>query len=262
MGALHAGHLALVEYAVNQRQTMNAGPVVVTVFVNPTQFGPTEDFGKYPRTLEHDLALCDRAGADAVFAPSVVEIYPDGPESAYQPALPAVAREPQLEEAHRPTHFAGVLKVVHRLFTLVRPREAVFGEKDYQQLLAIVAMAKSEALGVEITGRPTVRDPDGLALSSRNVYLSPTQRNRALGLSRALQEAKRADTPEEAERAMRSLLLAHQVSIDYAVVRDAESLRPIESFDRDRPVRALIAGRVANTRLIDNAAIPVGSSRR
>ena len=189
MGALHEGHGSLI------RQVRGRGmPVVATVFVNPTQFGPREDFAKYPRTLEHDVALAERCGADVVFAPAAEIVYPDGLEAAQQHAaswpLPAVAREPGLEDACRPGHFNGVCQVVARLFDLTRPALAVFGEKDFQQLRVLTQMAAESggrwgALRVEPGA--TVREPDGLAMSSRNRYLRPEQRDQALGLVRALQ---------------------------------------------------------------------------
>lgn len=231
------------------------GKVVATIFVNPTQFGPSEDFERYPRTLEVDLIKCAAAGVDAVFAPSVAEVYPDGLDNLpVQPPLPAVATQPGLEDARRPGHFEGVCRVVRRMFQLVRPLAAIFGQKDYQQLLTIKAMVELENLGVEVIGRPTLRDSDGLALSSRNVFLSPAQRSRALGLSRAISAARRCaangTTIEEAERAMRSILLAHQVAVEYAVVRDGQTLMPTTDWAGTH--RALIAGRVGRTRLIDN----------
>lgn len=252
MGALHSGHRALISAAVDH----GARPVVVTIFVNPTQFGPNEDYARYPRTFDADCELCRETGADVVFAPPVEEVYPGGAGACYQPTLPTVATTPQLEDAHRPGHFAGVCQVVHRLFELVRPTAAVFGEKDYQQLCVIRAMVQREGLGIDILGLPTIRDPDGLALSSRNAYLAPAQRKRALGLSKALAAAADSEraTPAQAEQAMRSVLLAHQVRLDYAVVRDARTLMPIDTFS-EQPARAVIAGRVGTTRLIDNADV-------
>jgi len=251
MGALHTGHRALIEYAVS----LNAGPVIVTVFVNPSQFGPNEDFNQYPRTLDTDCAMCESAGADVVFAPSVDLVYPNGVEAGHVPPLSRVATEPGLDDACRPGHFAGVCQVVYRLFELVKPAVAIFGEKDYQQLLVIRAMVESEQMGIDIIGRPTVREPDGLAMSSRNVYLTPDERRRALGLSLALKQAAHAATPLVAERVMSEILTDHQVDMDYAVVRDAVTLEPIESYETDRPARALIAGRVGTTRLIDNGGV-------
>lgn len=259
MGALHAGHAALIAEAVRLRERGTVASVVVTVFVNPTQFGPGEDYSRYPRTLDRDCEIAAESGADVVFAPSVEAVYPEGPPDpmAIDPAtLPAVATEPKLEDAARPTHFAGVCLVVRRLFDLVAPSHAIFGEKDYQQMLVIREMVRMDGRAIEIVGHPTMRDADGLAMSSRNAYLAPVQRQRGLALSKALAEAKHHRTTAEAERAMRSILLSHQVIPDYAVVRDALTLRPIEFFGPDRPARALVAGRVGKTRLLDNCAVP------
>ena len=257
MGALHEGHGSLI------RQVRGRGmPVVATVFVNPTQFGPREDFAKYPRTLEHDVALAERCGADVVFAPAAEIVYPDGLEAAQQHAaswpVPAVAREPGLEDACRPGHFNGVCQVVARLFDLTRPALAVFGEKDFQQLRVLTQMVAESggrwgALRVE--PGPTVREPDGLAMSSRNRYLRPEQRDQALGLVRALQMAASAQHPQTAERLMQDTLADHGLAIDYAVVRDATTLLPVTGFER--PTRALIAARLDTVRLIDNMAMPV-----
>lgn len=261
MGALHAGHAALI-----RRATELAHPVVVSVFVNPTQFGPNEDFARYPRTLEQDLALAAGAGADVVFAPEVNTVYPmDSPTPA--PPLPPAATRPGLEDAQRPGHFAGVCQVVARLFDLVPCQAAIFGEKDWQQLQVIRQMVEGMAAtsaarwpGLRIVSHPTVREADGLALSSRNRYLRPEQREQALGLSRALDAAQSARLPQDAERVMREVLVRHGLQIDYAVVRDAESLDPITCFDR--PARALIAARLDTVRLIDNAAMESAAARR
>jgi len=257
MGALHEGHGSLI------RQVRGRGmPVVATVFVNPTQFGPREDFSKYPRTLEHDVALAERCGADVVFAPAAEVVYPDGLEAAQQHAaswpLPAVAREPGLEDACRPGHFNGVCQVVARLFDLTHPALAVFGEKDFQQLRVLTQMVAESggrwgALRVE--PGPTVREPDGLAMSSRNRYLRPEQRDQALGLVRALQMAASAQHPQTAERLMQETLADHGLAVDYAVVRDATTLLPVIGFER--PTRALIASRLDTVRLIDNMSMPI-----
>ena len=257
MGALHEGHGSLI------RQVRGRGmPVVATVFVNPTQFGPREDFAKYPRTLEHDVALAERCGADVVFAPAAENVYPDGLEAAQQHAaswpLPAVAREPGLEDACRPGHFNGVCQVVARLFDLTRPALAVFGEKDFQQLRVLTQMV-AESSGrwgaLRVEPGATVREPDGLAMSSRNRYLRPEQRDQALGLVRALQMAASAQHPQTAERLMQETLADHGLAVDYAVVRDATTLLPVTGFER--PTRALIAARLDTVRLIDNMAMPV-----
>lgn len=252
MGALHEGHLSLVRQA-----RRHADPVVVTVFVNPTQFNDPADLERYPRTLEQDVELAASAGADVVFAPAVETVYPPD-EPVPVPPLPSVATEPGLEDAQRPGHFAGVCQVVARLFDLASPRRAVFGEKDYQQLLVVRAMVEAEAErwpGLEIEGGPTVREPDGLAMSSRNVRLSAQDRRRALGISKSLQAAYAAQHPETAESIMADVLAAHDLEVEYAVVRDAEYLQPVDGFEE--PTRALIAARVGEVRLIDNRALTV-----
>ena len=257
MGALHAGHGSLVE-----RARADGRPVVVSIFVNPTQFGPREDYARYPRTLDADCALLEPLGAAAVFVPSVEAIYPRGLEAARAEAaaitLPAVATAPGLEDACRPTHFGGVALVVGRLFDLVRPARAFFGEKDYQQLRLIEDMVASDRArfgALEIVPCPTIREGNGLAMSSRNRYLAPEEREAALALSRALQIAHSAQRVTTAERLMRDTLDGHGLETEYAVVRDARTLLPVAGFER--PTRALIAARLGSTRLIDNAAMTV-----
>ena len=253
MGALHAGHARLVQCARDLPARRDA-PVVVSVFVNPTQFNDPADLARYPRTLQADVEVCRSAGAEVVFAPAVSDVYPQG--STSPPGdLPAVATEPKLEDAHRPGHFAGVCQVVRRLFELVRPRAAVFGEKDWQQLQVIRAMTAQERLSVEIVPVPTVREPDGLAMSSRNVFLTPDARARAGAISRALCEANAATSGAGAEARMRELLIAAGLEVEYAVVRDSQTLMPLPVNARNG--RALIAARVragaGTVRLIDNA---------
>jgi pantoate--beta-alanine ligase len=257
MGALHEGHGALVRRAAGDGR-----PVVVSIFVNPTQFGPSEDYVRYPRTLDSDCALLEPLGVAAVFVPSVEAIYPRGLEAARAEAaalpLPDVATTPRLEDACRPTHFGGVALVVGRLFDLVRPARAFFGEKDYQQLRLIEDMVASDRArygALEIVPCPTVRERDGLAMSSRNRYLAPDEREAARALSRALQVAHSAQRVETAERLMRDTLESHGLATEYAVVRDARTLLPVTGFER--PTRALIAARLGSTRLIDNAAMTV-----
>lgn len=257
MGALHAGHGSLVE-----RARADGRPVVVSIFVNPTQFGPREDYARYPRTLDADCALLEPLGASAVFVPSVEAIYPRGLEAARVEAaaiaLPEVATRPGLEDACRPTHFGGVALVVGRLFDLVRPARAFFGEKDYQQLRLIedmVAADRARFGALEIVPCPTIREGNGLAMSSRNRYLAPEEREAALALSRALQIAHSAQRVTTAERLMRDTLDGHGLETEYAVVRDARTLLPVTGFER--PTRALIAARLGSTRLIDNAAMTV-----
>ncbi len=267
MGALHEGHASLVRAAI-----ATGRPVVVSIFVNPTQFGPNEDYGRYPRTLAADCALLAGLEVAAVYAPSVEEIYPRGLEAAAREAaslaLPEVALTPQLEDACRPGHFGGVALVVNRLFELVDPATAHFGEKDFQQLRLIEECTRADptrANRLEICRCPTIREADGLAMSSRNRYLSDGDRLSALALSRALAAAADAavagedDAPNvaAAERAMHEILRASgpaiNCAIEYAVVRDACTLRPVADFSQ--PTRALIAARVGSTRLIDNRAI-------
>jgi pantoate--beta-alanine ligase len=257
MGALHEGHGSLI-----RRARAHGRPVVATVFVNPTQFGPREDFAKYPRTLDADVALAERCGADAVFAPSPDVMYPDGAEAARVQAeafpLPPAAREPGLEDACRPGHFGGVCQVVARLFDLTMPGISIFGEKDYQQLRVLtqmVALSGGRWGAMRVEPGPTVRESDGLAMSSRNRYLRPEQRDQALGLVRALQMAASAQHPATAESLMSATLAEHGLATDYAVVRDAETLLPVSGFER--PTRALIAARLDTVRLIDNLAMPV-----
>jgi pantoate--beta-alanine ligase len=260
MGALHEGHLALM-----RRAAPLADPLVVSIFVNPTQFGPGEDWQRYPRSMDADLAAADGVGVDVVFAPDVDTMYPpDGNVPA--PPLPAVATEPGLEDAHRPGHFAGVCQVVARLFDLVRPVFCVFGEKDYQQLLVITEMVRSEGdrwPGLAIVPHPTIREPDGLAMSSRNAYLAADQRDRALCLHGALDATRDfvfgGGDPCVAEQHMRSILDGHGLRTDYAVVRDAATLG--EPAASGRPRRALIAARLGEVRLIDNAAIEAVSDQ-
>ena len=259
MGALHEGHLSLVQHAATLK-----GPCVVSIFLNPTQFAPGEDLESYPRTLESDLKDLEAAGADIVFVPTEQVVYPDGIEAARTAAqtleLPLVAVRPGLEEGHRPHFFGGVCLVVGRLLDLVRPSTCVMGEKDYQQLLVLQAMVRADRdrFGtLEVIGCPTVRDPDGLAMSSRNAYLNERTRPHALGLVRALEEAQRADSVRSAGLAMRRVLMEHELEVDYAVIRDAATLDRVSDSDNlaDRPLRALVAARLDGIRLIDNCSL-------
>lgn len=250
MGALHAGHAELIRLA--REQAGEAGRVVVSIFVNPTQFNEATDFERYPRELEADCEKCRGLGVDVVFAPTPEVMYPPGEEV---PAgdLPAVATEPGLEDAHRPGHFAGVCQVVRRLFVLVEPAAAVFGEKDWQQLQTIRAMTEADGLGVEIVAAPTIREPDGLAMSSRNLLLSPEARDAAGATPRALEAAGGAASPVAAGVVMMGVLARAGLEAEYAVVRDAATLG---EFREGEPGRALIAVRVGDVRLIDNAPWP------
>jgi pantoate--beta-alanine ligase len=248
MGALHAGHLALVREA-----QARADAVVVSIFVNPLQFGPGEDLQRYPRTLDADLAALDGQRVDAVFVPAPAEVYPGGP--------PQVRIDPGplgnlLEGASRPGHFAGVLTVVTKLFGVVRPDVAVFGEKDYQQLALIRRTVADLELGVRIAGAPTVRDQDGLALSSRNRYLTPEQRQQALALSRALR-AGAEEGPSGAGAVLKAATEALRgIDVDYLALRGVE-LGPAPAVG---PARLLVAARVGTTRLIDNVPLTLGSA--
>ncbi len=263
MGALHAGHASLIQQAAKVATSRHLAGASVSIFVNPTQFNDPNDFKRYPKTIEADLAICESAGAALVYVPSVTDIYPPGPPSDVipTPPLPDVATQPKLEDAQRPGHFAGVCQVVSRLFALMRPAAALFGEKDWQQLAVIRAMEEVRTHSsnnrsherVEIIPGPTRRDPDGLAMSSRNVFLSPADRTRALAISRALKFAASQATPAAAERAMIAELASESITPEYAVVRDAATL---QTFAGSSPGRALIAARVGSVRLIDNAAWP------
>jgi pantoate--beta-alanine ligase len=252
MGALHEGHRALVRAARE-----GAATVVVSVFVNPTQFGPGEDFDRYPRTWDADLAALAEEGADVVFHPPVDEVYP---RRAVGVTVDPGPLGSVLEGAVRPGHFAGVLTVVAKLFGLVRPDLALFGEKDYQQLTLIRAMARELALGVEVIGVPTVREDDGLALSSRNRYLAPEQRSAAVTISAALR-AGAAAGPEGADAvlaASRAVLDAEPSLLqDYLALTDTD-LGPVPAAG---PARLLVAVRAGTTRLLDNVPVDLGAPR-
>ena len=256
MGALHEGHLSLLRASVQR-----CDQTVASLFVNPAQFGPSEDLERYPRTLERDLQLFEDEGVAAVYVPDTETVYPEGFSTYVEP--PEVAKT--LEGVCRPGHFRGVVTVVLKLFHAAPPTDVFFGRKDYQQLKVIEAMTRDLDLGIEIVGCETVRETDGLAMSSRNRYLSQQQRASALLLSRALSEvdhtvAEGQRRTETLETGMRRTLLgsAHTHTegvdkIDYAVVVDAETLSPITEVDR--PAVALIAAWVGKTRLIDNRLI-------
>lgn len=255
MGALHEGHAELVRRAAAES---GAGPLIVSVFVNPTQFNDPTDLQRYPRTLEADVELCARCGADVVFAPEVSEMYP--PEGVPVPALPFSATEPGLEDALRPGHFAGVCQVVARLFDLCRPSVAYFGEKDWQQYCVVRELVAMQKRDLRVVGVPTVRDPDGLAMSSRNRFLSAEARRSALAISAALRAAAVTRSVQDAVRSMHHELARPgreggvALEVEYAVVRDAATLAQIDSCSMGAPGRALIAARVGGVRLIDNSA--------
>ena len=256
MGALHEGHASLIRTA---RERVGEGPVVVSIFVNPLQFGEGEDLDRYPRTLPEDLEVCAREGADVVFAPSVEEVYPGGdPQVTVDPGPLAGV----LEGRTRPGHYRGVLTVVAKLFGLVRPDIAVFGQKDYQQLVLIRRMVADLCLGVDVVGAETVREPDGLALSSRNRYLSQEERVEALWLSRALRAAEANATygaTVALDEARAELRRAKEIALDYLVITTPE----LEELPDDVPpgteARILVAARVGATRLIDNLPLLLGA---
>ena len=244
MGALHEGHRQLIRVARGRGVY-----VVVTIFVNPLQFGPNEDFAKYPRTLDADVAACRDEGADLIFAPDRDEMYPDGPPRITMNAGPLGEI---LEGASRPGHFGGMLTVVQKLLMLTRADVAYFGEKDYQQLALIRRMVHDLELDVEIVGVSTVREPDGLALSSRNRYLSGAERRSALALSRALREGA-AHTDAESALAAAAKILEEEPGVrpDYLALTSPD-LGPAPA---DGPARLLVAARVGSTRLIDNVPL-------
>ncbi|HEX3823755.1 MAG TPA: pantoate--beta-alanine ligase [Mycobacteriales bacterium] len=253
MGALHAGHVRLIRTAHELADT-----VLVTIFVNPLQFGAGEDLDRYPRSLETDLETCAVELVDVVFAPEVEVVYPPGEQVAHQHSG---ALGDQLEGASRPGHFDGVLTVVARLLELTRADVALFGEKDAQQLELIRRMVADQPCLVEIVGVPTVREPDGLALSSRNRYLDATERADALALSKALAcGAAAAKDGVAAVRAAAQTVLAGApgVAVDYVTVVDDESWGPAD--ENTRRARILVAARVGPTRLIDNVVLDLGTS--
>jgi pantoate--beta-alanine ligase len=247
MGALHDGHVSLVSEA-----RRHADHVVVSIFVNPTQFAPHEDFDAYPRTLEADLAKLGNAAA-IVFAPNAREMYPQGHATAITVGGPSAG----LETDFRPHFFAGVATVVAKLLIAAMPDIAVFGEKDYQQLQVVKQMVRDLALPVQIVGAPTLREADGLAMSSRNAYLSPDERKVAAKLNRILKDAIAQAGSSDlrvAEAASESALVAAGFdSVDYVAIRDAGSLSVIQTLDR--PARILAAAKIGKTRLIDNMAV-------
>jgi pantoate--beta-alanine ligase len=256
MGALHEGHLSLVREAMKQ-----CSPVVVSIFVNPKQFGPSEDFQKYPRTLQADSAALERLGVDYVFAPPPEEIYPPG----FRTSVLVEGLSEKLEGRSRPGHFRGVTTVVLKLFEIVQPRYAFFGRKDAQQVRIILQMTGDLDLGTEIVVCPIVREPDGLALSSRNAYLSASERRAATVLYRSLDGVRREIAAGGRDvvqllASVRKLIQAEPgVSLDYAEIVDADSLEPVIALRKTCYV--LLAARVGNTRLIDNALIePAGDS--
>lgn len=254
MGALHEGHLSLVDAA-----RRDCDFIVATIFVNPTQFGPGEDFTKYPRTLTADVAMLATRGVDLVFAPEAAAMY--GPEHVTKVILsgPALA----LEGDFRPTHFEGVATIVLKLFNLVQPDRAYFGRKDFQQAMVVERMVADLDVPVDVVVCPTVREPDGLAMSSRNVYLSPDERQRALSLSQALSLGKRLVAGGERNvetvlNEMRAILAAAEAEIDYLAICSANTLAPLVRIEG--PAVALVAARIGKTRLIDNEFLNANTS--
>jgi pantoate--beta-alanine ligase len=250
MGALHDGHVSLVRLAKRR-----AAKVIVSIFVNPTQFAPTEDFGSYPRTWKADVAKLAAENVDLIWHPEVKSMYPDGFATKIVPEGPAIVG---LEDLFRPHFFGGVATVVGKLFTQVRPDFAIFGEKDFQQLRVVTQMAGDLDLGVKVIASRTVRERDGLAMSSRNVYLSPEERLIAPVLYRAMKESakrlKAGDAVEAAIAVGRELIAHAGFVIDYFEARHAGTLAPIASV-KDGPVRILVAARLGKTRLIDNLGV-------
>jgi pantoate--beta-alanine ligase len=250
MGALHAGHISLVELAKAQ-----GARVVVSIFVNPTQFAPTEDFSKYPRTFEADLEKLSAAGADTVYAPMPEIMYPPGFSTTVTLAGPAAAG---LEDKFRPTHFAGVATVVAKLHIQAMPDIAIYGEKDFQQLAVIRQMTRDLDLPIEVLGGPTIREEDGLALSSRNIYLDAAQRKAAPLLNATMRECAaviRAGQASEAVMAEgRSKISAAGFALDYLELRDAVTLGAPD-IASGKPLRMLVAAKIGATRLIDNIAV-------
>lgn len=251
MGALHDGHLALVKQALD-----TADRVIVSIFVNPTQFAPGEDFESYPRTLESDAQKLAEVGAHLVYSPDAGEMYPEG----YVTTVTLTGPTHGLESISRPHFFNGVATVVCKLLNQVQPDLAVFGEKDYQQLMVIRRMVRDLNLPVEIAGGETVREPDGLALSSRNVYLNANERERAARLNVILRDfaeaLSRGDNVADAQHQAQLKAQTAFDGVDYVVARDAENLEALPAGPIERDARVLAAVRVGKTRLIDNRAAP------
>jgi pantoate--beta-alanine ligase len=249
MGALHAGHVSLLTAAKKR-----ADRVVLSIFVNPTQFGPNEDLARYPRDVVGDLAKAEAASIAVAFVPDAKDMYPQGTQTFIE--VREVSKG--LCGEHRPNHFVGVATVVAKLFNIVRPHVAFFGEKDFQQLAVIRRMVADLNMSVEIVGQPTVREPDGLAMSSRNMYLTPVDRSRALAIPKGLSEARQRYVAGQrnAKLLVQAALDIIQPSvdrIDYVEIRDADTLVPVAHLDR--PAVLLAAVYVGTTRLIDNARL-------
>jgi pantoate--beta-alanine ligase len=250
MGALHDGHVSLVRLAKRR-----AKRVIVSIFVNPTQFAPTEDFGSYPRTWKADIAKLAAEDVDLIWNPDVKTMYPNGFATRILTEGPATAN---LEDRFRPHFFGGVATVVGKLFTQCRPDFAIFGEKDFQQLRVVTRMAGDLDLGVKVVGSRTVRERDGLAMSSRNVYLTPEERRAAPILHRAMKQSagrlRAGDNTEAAMAGGAEMIEGAGFALDYFEVRHAETLAPIASL-KDGPMRILVAAKIGKTRLIDNIGV-------
>lgn len=254
MGALHEGHLSLVREAHR-----HAGHVVVTIFVNPTQFAPGEDYERYPRTLDADVERLATVGADVVYAPGPEAVYPTPPQVRIDPGPIATVLEGRI----RPAHFAGVCLVITKMFHLIGPDVAVFGQKDAQQLAVVRRLVRDLDFGIEIVGAPIAREPDGLARSSRNAYLSAAGRGHALALSRSLRAgttaAQAGAGPQDVIAAARKVLDAeNDVTVDYVALADPETFEPVTTRT-GQPALLLVAARVGATRLIDNTSVAIGS---
>ena len=248
MGALHAGHAALID-AARARAGRN-GTVIVSIFVNPTQFGPNEDLTKYPRTMEADLEMCSTHGADAVFAPTAEEMYPPG-DSTF---VDETELSRGLCGAQRPGHFRGVCTVVAKLFNIIRPDAAIFGEKDYQQLAIVRRMARDLFFNLEIIGHPTVREADGLAMSSRNRYLDAGERKRAAAFPAALSTAAQENDPGQIIAKATALITEGTGSApQYVELVDAETLAPLAALERPAVLAAAV--KIGETRLIDHVRL-------
>jgi pantoate--beta-alanine ligase len=253
MGALHEGHLHLIARCRDEVDL-----VIVSIFVNPMQFGPGEDFDRYPRMIDDDLRQCDQAGGDLVFAPTVATIYPNGPQSTF---VEVERLSHVLEGSTRPGHFRGVATVVLKLLEIVRPDQVVFGQKDFQQQLLIRRMVDDLHVPISIRTCPTIREPDGLALSSRNRYLNPLERRAAVVLHRGLERAKKAfaDGERRGDRIrqiLRETIESESLAkLDYAEVADADTLAPLGNLDSGQRAVCLVAAWLGKTRLIDNALV-------
>ncbi len=259
MGALHAGHVSLIRHA--RRLVGNKGRVVVSIYVNPVQFGPNEDFKRYPRDLEGDSRQCRAAGVDAIFAPSDAQMYPARSGGSFSTCVVEEKLSTVMEGGSRPTHFRGVTTVVAKLFNIVEPDVAVFGAKDYQQAAVVKRMAHDLNFRVKIAVAPTLREPDGLAMSSRNRYLAPEERSQALALWQALQLARRRVRSSRTglradalQTELAAFISGHpSARVDYIIVFDPRTLEPVQVAQRG--THLALAVWIGKTRLIDNARL-------